>query len=34
VFYLATLLGILALTRVMGRVTPTAPSRPAAAASV
>jgi high-affinity iron transporter len=31
VFYLATLLGILALTRVMGRVTPTAPSRPAAA---
>ena len=34
VFYLATLLGIGTLMRVMGRTTPTAPSRPAAAAPV
>jgi high-affinity iron transporter len=34
VFYLATLLGILALTRVMGRVRPSTPSRPVAAAPI
>ena len=34
VFYLATLLGIGSLMRVMGRVPPNAPSRPAAAAPV
>jgi high-affinity iron transporter len=34
VFYLVTLLVIGTLMRVMGRMTPTAPSRPAAAASV
>jgi high-affinity iron transporter len=34
VFYLATLLGIGTLMRVMGRAPPTAPSRPAAAASI
>jgi high-affinity iron transporter len=34
VFYLVTLLGILALTRVMGRVRPSTPSRPVAAAPI
>jgi len=34
VFYLATLFGIGTLMRVVGRVPPNAPSRPAAAASV
>jgi high-affinity iron transporter len=34
VFYLATLLGILALTQVMGRVRPSTPSRPVAAAPI
>jgi high-affinity iron transporter len=34
VFYLATLLGILALTRVMGRLRPSTPSRPVAAAPI
>jgi hypothetical protein len=34
VFYLATLLGIGALMRVMGRGPPSSPSRPAAAASI